>query len=91
VCEREESAASATFIEHMLFKGTETLKVGSSDRMIKAAGGYNNAHTRYESTDFIDILPSTSCPSPCAPWPTPQAQHLRRRGTGRERLVVLRS
>lgn len=46
------------FIEHMLFKGTETMGVGELDRRIKAAGGYNNAHTRYESTDFIDILPA---------------------------------
>ena len=46
------------FIEHMLFKGTPSLKVGDIDRKIKAAGGYNNAHTRYETTDFIDVLPS---------------------------------
>lgn len=46
------------FIEHMLFKGTDKIKVGQLDKMIKAAGGYNNAHTRYESTDFIDVLPS---------------------------------
>jgi zinc protease len=46
------------FIEHMLFKGTERISVGQLDRLIKAAGGYNNAHTRYETTDFIDVLPS---------------------------------
>ena len=46
------------FLEHMLFKGTEKLKAGELDRVIKAAGGYNNAHTRYESTDFIDVLPA---------------------------------
>jgi zinc protease len=46
------------FIEHMLFKGTEKIAVGQLDRLIKSAGGYNNAHTRYESTDFIDVLPS---------------------------------
>ncbi|HTB22252.1 MAG TPA: pitrilysin family protein [bacterium] len=58
VCEREAERGISHFIEHMLFKGTETLKVGELDRMIKSSGGYNNAHTRYESTDFIDILPS---------------------------------
>ena len=46
------------FIEHMLFKGTEKLAVGELDKKIKQAGGYNNAHTRYESTDFIDVMPS---------------------------------
>jgi zinc protease len=46
------------FIEHMLFKGTESLKVGELDKLIKRNGGYNNAHTRYESTDFIDVMPA---------------------------------
>jgi zinc protease len=58
VHERDAERGITHFIEHMLFKGTEKLGVGELDRRIKAAGGYNNAHTRYESTDFIDILPS---------------------------------
>lgn len=58
VHELEKEKGITHFIEHMLFKGTEKLKVGELDRRIKAAGGYNNAHTRYESTDFIDVLPS---------------------------------
>jgi len=58
VHERDEERGITHFIEHMLFKGTERLKVGELDRLIKSAGGYNNAHTRYESTDFIDILPA---------------------------------
>ncbi|MBN8614671.1 MAG: insulinase family protein [Deltaproteobacteria bacterium] len=58
VHERDEERGITHFIEHMLFKGTEKMAVGELDRRIKAAGGYNNAHTRYESTDFIDILPA---------------------------------
>jgi zinc protease len=58
VHERDEERGITHFIEHMLFKGTEKMPVGELDRRIKAAGGYNNAHTRYESTDFIDILPA---------------------------------
>ncbi len=58
VNERDDERGITHFIEHMLFKGTAKLKVGELDRMIKAAGGYNNAHTRYESTDFIDVLPA---------------------------------
>jgi zinc protease len=58
VHERDEERGITHFIEHMLFKGTEKMGVGELDRRIKAAGGYNNAHTRYESTDFIDILPA---------------------------------
>jgi zinc protease len=58
VNERDDERGITHFIEHMLFKGTAKLRVGELDRLIKAAGGYNNAHTRYESTDFIDVLPS---------------------------------
>lgn len=58
VDERDEERGITHFIEHMLFKGTAKMAVGELDRRIKSAGGYNNAHTRYESTDFIDILPS---------------------------------
>jgi zinc protease len=58
VNERDDERGITHFIEHMLFKGTDKIKVGELDRMVKAAGGYNNAHTRYESTDFIDVLPA---------------------------------
>jgi zinc protease len=58
VDELDKERGITHFIEHMLFKGTEKLKVGELDKRIKAAGGYNNAHTRYESTDFIDVLPA---------------------------------
>ena len=58
VQEAPPEAGITHFIEHMLFKGTENLKVGELDRLIKRNGGYNNAHTRYESTDFIDVMPS---------------------------------
>ena len=58
VHEQEKERGGTHFIEHMLFKGTDKLKVGELDKLIKAAGGYNNAHTRYESTDFIDVMPA---------------------------------
>ena len=58
VNERDDERGITHFIEHMLFKGTDKIKVGELDRLVKAAGGYNNAHTRYESTDFIDVLPA---------------------------------
>ena len=58
VHENAKEKGISHFIEHMLFKGTDKLKPGELDRLIKAAGGYNNAHTRYESTDFIDVLPA---------------------------------
>ncbi len=58
VHEEEGEKGLTHFIEHMLFKGTAKMKVGELDRLIKSNGGYNNAHTRYESTDFIDVMPA---------------------------------
>jgi zinc protease len=58
VHEEDKERGITHFIEHMLFKGTDKMKVGELDKLIKGAGGYGNAHTRYESTDFIDVMPS---------------------------------
>jgi zinc protease len=58
VQELDKERGITHFIEHMLFKGTAKMKVGELDRLIKSSGGYNNAHTRYESTDFIDVMPA---------------------------------
>ena len=38
------------YLEHMLFKGTEKLPVGSIDRITQANGGSNNASTRNDAT-----------------------------------------
>ncbi len=46
------------FIEHMMFKGTEKRKVGDIDREIKSLGGYNNAFTSYDATNYVLVLPS---------------------------------
>ncbi|MEI7542415.1 MAG: pitrilysin family protein [bacterium] len=45
------------FIEHMLFKGTTKRKVGDIDKEIKSLGGYNNAFTSYDATNYIIVLP----------------------------------
>ncbi|HXC62912.1 MAG TPA: pitrilysin family protein, partial [bacterium] len=90
VQEAPAEAGITHFIEHMLFKGTERLQVGELDRLIKRNGGYNNAHTRYESTDFIDVMPADKLEVALATMAdalshsTFDAEEL-----GRERLVVL--
>lgn len=40
------------FVEHMLFKGTPTRKVGEFAREIAAAGGHSNAYTHTERTVY---------------------------------------
>lgn len=46
-------------LEHMFFKGTERRGVGEIAKQTKAAGGYLNAGTSYESTTYYVVLPSS--------------------------------
>ncbi len=56
--ERDDEKGISHFIEHMMFKGTEKRKVGQIDKEIKALGGYNNAFTSYDATNYVLVLPS---------------------------------
>ncbi len=56
--ENDDEKGISHFIEHMMFKGTEKRGLGEIDREIKALGGYNNAFTSYDATNYIIVLPS---------------------------------
>jgi zinc protease len=56
--EDENEKGMSHFIEHMMFKGTPTRSVGDIDKELKALGGYNNAFTSYDATNFVIVLPS---------------------------------
>lgn len=45
------------FLEHMMFKGTQKRGVGIIDKEIKELGGYNNAFTSYDATNYVIVLP----------------------------------
>lgn len=45
-------------LEHMYFKGTARRGVGEIPKLIKAAGGYINAGTSYDQTQFYAVLPA---------------------------------
>lgn len=45
-------------LEHMFFKGTPTRGVGAIARETKAAGGYLNASTSYDHTNYFAVLPA---------------------------------
>lgn len=49
---------AAHFLEHMLFKGTPTHPAGAIDRVVKGLGGYNNAATCHDSTEYYISLPT---------------------------------
>lgn len=46
------------YLEHMLFKGTETLPPGAIDRLTQKNGGQNNASTRPDATEYHFTFPA---------------------------------
>jgi len=56
--EEDNEKGISHFIEHMMFKGTEKRGIGEIDREIKKLGGYNNAFTSYDATNYVIVLPS---------------------------------
>ncbi|HEU4649614.1 MAG TPA: pitrilysin family protein [Gemmatimonadales bacterium] len=44
-------------LEHMFFKGTPRRRVGEIAKETKAAGGYLNASTSYDHTNYFAVLP----------------------------------
>ena len=43
----------AHFLEHLMFKGTNTLKPGDFSKIVKENGGLNNAFTSYDYTGYF--------------------------------------
>lgn len=61
--EPDRLAGVSHVLEHMLFKGTPTRAVGEIAREMKAAGGYLNAGTGYDHTQYFAVLPPESLPA----------------------------
>ena len=51
--EKEEENGIAHFLEHMAFKGTKTRTALEIAEKIENIGGYINAGTGYEETDYM--------------------------------------
>ena len=47
------------FVEHMLFKGTDTLPAGFVDREVEGVGGRTNAGTSWDYTFYYMLLPAS--------------------------------
>ena len=56
--ETEEEAGITHLIEHMIFKGTPTRKVGEIARTIESSGGDINAYTSYDRTVYYAEIAS---------------------------------
>ncbi|MCU0704777.1 MAG: insulinase family protein [Fimbriiglobus sp.] len=52
-CDEDKSATGLShYLEHLLFKGTDTLKPGDVDRITQRNGGRNNAYTSEDMTVY---------------------------------------
>jgi zinc protease len=55
--EPDDLVGIAHVLEHMYFKGTPSRGVGEIARETKLAGGWLNAHTIYDHTAYVTVLP----------------------------------
>lgn len=56
--ERSGMTGLSHLVEHMMFKGTASLKPGEIDRLVQMAGGRHNAFTSFDHTAYHITLPS---------------------------------
>ena len=60
--EKDGTSGVAHVLEHMMFKGTKTLKSGEFNRRVAAAGGRDNAFTSLDYTAYFQIVPKAALP-----------------------------
>lgn len=58
VNEDEKTSGISHFLEHMLFNGTKRFKPGEIDNYLDAKGGYNNAFTSTDVTNYYVTIPT---------------------------------
>lgn len=56
--ETPERAGFAHLFEHLLFEGSQNVKRGEFDTYITQAGGYDNAYTTEDKTNYYEVLPA---------------------------------
>jgi len=60
--EQSGTSGVAHVLEHMMFKGTKTVKSGEFSRRIAAAGGRENAFTNRDYTAYFQQVPKAALP-----------------------------
>src|SRR5687767_15746407 len=54
----EGRSGFAHLFEHLLFKGTKNMKDEMMDRLTEDIGGFNNASTYHDFTNYFEVVPS---------------------------------
>jgi zinc protease len=60
--EKDGTSGVAHVLEHMMFKGTKTLKAGEFNKRVAEAGGRDNAFTSLDYTAYFQIVPKGALP-----------------------------
>lgn len=56
--EPKDRTGFAHLFEHMMFQGTPNMPKGMFDKMTTGSGGINNGSTRFDFTNYFEVLPS---------------------------------
>jgi predicted Zn-dependent peptidase len=56
--EPQDRTGFAHLFEHMMFQGSKNLPKGEFDRLTSGNGGLNNGSTRYDFTNYFEIVPT---------------------------------
>lgn len=56
--ENPERTGFAHLFEHLMFDGSPNVKRGEFDQYITKAGGWSNAYTSWDKTNYFEVLPS---------------------------------
>jgi zinc protease len=60
--EKDGTSGVAHALEHLMFKGTKTLKSGEFNKRVAEAGGRDNAFTSLDYTAYFQIVPKAALP-----------------------------
>lgn len=60
--EHDGTTGIAHLLEHMMFKGTKTLKPGEFNEIVARAGGNDNAFTSHDYTAYFQRVPAAALP-----------------------------
>jgi len=60
--EKDGTSGVAHVLEHMMFKGTKSVKPGEFNKRVAEAGGRDNAFTGLDYTAYFQIVPKTALP-----------------------------
>ncbi len=56
--EPKDRTGFAHLFEHMMFQGSKNMPKGEFDKVIERNGGINNGSTRFDFTNYFEIMPS---------------------------------